>query len=191
MLEHFSSRAVLKEWAITATALAQGRQIVLLRKGGLLDEDGSFALEHSQFWLMPTWFHQERGLVKPAHLDLWEQTPRAVDEGPSLAYIRHFARVERVWELHEDAESALRRVPHVWSQNYLDLRFSYQADKPLLCAALRVWELESPIRYGLRASDRGCRSWIETAEPLEGDARAVLKGEEFGRFVDEIEEVLR
>lgn len=190
MWQQFSSRAVLKEWAITNSALAQGRQIVLLRKGGLLDEDGAFTLEHSAFWLMPTWFHQERGLVKTQHLDLWEQTPRAFDEGPNIAYLRHFAKVQRVWNLREDAERALQDVPHVWSRNYLDLRFGYQADKPLLCAALRVWELAEPIRYVLRSQDRGCRSWIETAEPLHGEARPVFVDERFGALVDELERIL-
>ena len=73
----------------------------------------------------------------------------------------------------------------------MDLRFAYQADKPLLCAALRVWELESSVRYVLRSQDLGCRSWIETESPLEGAARPVLEGEEFQGFVDEMDNVLR
>jgi hypothetical protein len=190
MPELLSSRALLKEWAITNAALGQARQIVLLRKGGLLDEDGSFTLEHDAFWLMPTWFHQERGLVKTEHLNLWEQTPRAADEGPKIGCLRHFARVAQVWQLHEDAENALVQVPHVWSRLYLDQRFSYQAEKPLLCAALRVWELEVPLRYELRPQDTGCRSWIETENPLEAQARPVLCEDEFQARLSEVNRLL-
>ena len=185
-----NSSHALKEWAITGQALAQGRQIVLLRKGGLLDEDGSFALEHSQFWLLPTWLHQERGLVKAADQDLWNQTPRESDEGPKIAYLRHFARVERVWQLREDAQAALEKVPHIWSAHYLDLRFGYQSDKPLLCAALRVYQAEMPVRYELQAADLGCRSWVETATPVTAQVRPAIGDAEFTARLKQVAHVL-
>ena len=69
-----SSRHALKEWNATCRALAEGRQIILLRKGGLLDEDGVFALEQSNFWMLPTAFHQEPHLLKTEHLDLLNES---------------------------------------------------------------------------------------------------------------------
>lgn len=190
MLENFSSHALLKEWAITCESLAQGRQIVLLRKGGLLDEDGAFSLESREFLLLPTFLHQEPSLVKPAHRDLWEQTPRLPDETVKNAVLRHFARVEKVWELRENAESALQNVPHIWSQNYLDLRWTYNSEKPLLCAALRVFALETPLRYELRAQDMGCKSWVLDAPETPFAARPVLSDAEFGARLAEIEAAL-
>ena len=180
----------LKEWAITGEALARNRQIVLLRKGGLLDEDGHFALEHSQFWLVPTWLHQERGLVKAADRDLWYLTPRESDETAKIVYLRHFARVERVWKLDQSAEEALQEVPHIWSAHYLDLRFGYQPEKTLLCAALRVYIASEPIRYELRAQDLGCRSWVELGEPMEAQVRPAIGDDEFERQLNEISRVL-
>ena len=185
-----SSAHALKEWAITGEALAQNRQIVLLRKGGLLDEDGHFALEHSQFWLLPTWLHQERGLVKSDDQNLWKQTPRAPDESAKIAYFRHFARVERVWQLHEDAQAALERVPHIWSAGYLDLRFGYQSDKTLLCAAVRVYIAEQPIRYALRAADLGCRSWVELSAPIAAQVRPAIGDAEFEIRLRQVDEIL-
>ena len=180
----------LKEWAIVGEALAQNRQIVLLRKGGLLDEDGHFALEHSQFWLLPTWLHQERGLVKKSDQDLWEQTPRAPDENAKIVYLRHFARVERVWKLDEDAQSALLQVPHIWSAHYLDLRFGYQSDKTLLCAALRVYINDEPVRYELRAQDLGCRSWVDLSEPVGARVRPAIGDEAFARELERVAPIL-
>jgi hypothetical protein len=185
-----SSRAALKEWAISAESLAQGRQILLLRKGGLFDEDGAFHLEHDSFFLMPTWFHQERGLVKTEHQDLWEQAPREPDENAKLAYLRHFAHVEEVWQLRENAEMALGKAAHIYSSTYLDLRFSYQSDKPLLCAALRVWKLDEPVRYELRPQDLGCKSWVEWEQPLSANARPALDDETFARKLQELRDVL-
>lgn len=185
-----SSWAALKEWAISAESLAQGRQILLLRKGGLHDEDGVFHLEHDSFYLLPTWFHQERGLVKAGHQDLWEQAPRESDEGPKLAYLRHFAQVQEVWQLHENAEESLKNSAHIYSASYLDLRFSYQQGKPLLCAALRLWTLETPLRYELRPQDLGCKSWVEWDEPLTLSATPALSDDEFARKLQELRRML-
>ncbi|MEO6907416.1 MAG: DUF1802 family protein, partial [Abditibacteriaceae bacterium] len=69
-----SSSHALKEWNATCRALAEGRQIILLRKGGLLDEEGVFTLEQSSFWMLPTAFHQEPYLLKKAHLDLLDES---------------------------------------------------------------------------------------------------------------------
>ena len=184
------SANALKEWAIVGQALADGRQVVLLRKGGLLDEDGHFALEHPSFWLLPTWLHQERGLVKAAHQDLWNATPRETDENAKIAYLRHFARVERVWKLDESAEDALKEVPHIWSAHHLDLRFGYQPDKTLLCAAVRVYVAEAPIRYQLREQDLGCRSWVEMSEPVSADVRPAISDEGFATRMEQVARVL-
>jgi len=185
-----SSRAALKEWAISAESLAQGRQVLLLRKGGLLDEDGAFQLEHSAFYFLPTWFHQERALVKAEHQDLWELAPREEDETAKVAYLRHFGQVEEVWRLRENAESALQNAAHIYSQSYLDTRFGYQEEKPLLCAAIRVWTLEKPIRYPLREHDLGCKSWVEWDAPLEACATLALSKETFARNLQELRAIL-
>lgn len=185
-----SSRAALKEWAISAESLAQGRQILLLRKGGLFDEDGAFYLEHESFFLMPTWFHQERNLVKTEHQDLWTQAPREPDETAKVVYLRHFARVESVWQLHENAESALEQAAHIYSSTYFDLRFGYQSDKPLLCAALRVFRLQTPVRLELRPQDLGCKSWVEWDEPLAFRGLAALDDAAFARKLQELRDIM-
>lgn len=181
----------LKEWAATGLALAQGRQILLLRKGGLLDEDGSFSLEHGGFWLLPTWLHQERSLVKPAHQDLFESARPIEGESVQFPLIRHFASVQAVWHLTERDEAKLRAAPHIYAQSYLDLRFNYQGHKPLLCAALRVWELDVPLRYAMRPEDMGCRSWIEMETPLQGRAHPCLDDADFGEALDELNDLFR
>ena len=174
-----TSSCALKEWAATCLALAQGRQIILLRKGGLLDEDGVFHLEQPNFYLSPTWLHQDATLVKPQHRDLLEQAVPAPGESRSRVQLRLFATVERVWKLGLENEVALRQLPHIWSQNYLDLRFGYKSEAPLLCVALRVWELKAAQWLDLRSSDLGCRSWMEWEEPRSGLARPVLAHDDF------------
>jgi hypothetical protein len=122
---------------------------------------------------------------------LFRSVEKLPAESLQVAYLRHFARVEALWKLQETDEALLEAAPHIWSRQYLDLRFGYKNEKPLLCAALRVWELDSPLRYDMRPQDMGCRSWVEMAAPLESSATPVLDDEQFAASLDELSELFR
>ena len=53
----------LKEWAVVCGALASGRQMVLLRKGGIYEAAGEFEVEHREFLLFPTYLHQNPQMI--------------------------------------------------------------------------------------------------------------------------------
>ena len=54
-----------KEWAVICRALAEGKQALILRKGGIAETGGEFAVEHTRFWLFPTYTHQQRDGIRP------------------------------------------------------------------------------------------------------------------------------
>ena len=54
----------LKEWAIICKALEDGRQTLLLRKGGILEYRKGFEVKHSEFLLYPTFEHQSMNSIK-------------------------------------------------------------------------------------------------------------------------------
>ena len=56
-------RNAFKEWAIVVEALGRGEQIVILRKGGIREDRRGFQVEHSEFLLLPTLYHQQRESV--------------------------------------------------------------------------------------------------------------------------------
>ncbi|HEY6229533.1 MAG TPA: DUF1802 family protein, partial [Verrucomicrobiae bacterium] len=58
-------RIAFKEWAVIVDALGTGRQIVILRKGGISEGRGGFQVDHPEFLLFPTLFHQQRESVLP------------------------------------------------------------------------------------------------------------------------------
>src|ERR1700722_8531099 len=62
-----SLNVALKEWASVVRALETGRQIILLRKGGILEqgEKRQFQMDQKEFLLFPTYLHQSRGELKP------------------------------------------------------------------------------------------------------------------------------
>jgi hypothetical protein len=200
MSTHISGKCsvALKEWAVTCRALAEGRQIVLLRKGGILDEDGVFALEHPHFWLTPTYLHQDKTLVKPQHHDLFQNLDEQKRESESQAgrdalRLQFWARAENVWALQDFEIEKLYDAPHIWSRNYLDTRFNYKPDHPLLCVALHVYRLPSPVFRALQPEWGGCRSWLELGEEIFSlsDAQPVLNDEEFAAQVEAVERYMR
>src|SRR2546425_312716 len=71
----------LKEWAVVCRALETGRQIILLRKGGIYESGGEFELENQEFFLFPTYLHQKAEMLKAGdqeHLEKREREPAEI-----------------------------------------------------------------------------------------------------------------
>ena len=85
-------RTAFKEWAIVVDALGRGEQILILRKGGISEGRDGFRLEHSQFLLFPTLFHQQRESVIAAAQERYDQiAPRL--PSPEIVRVEFFAEV--------------------------------------------------------------------------------------------------
>src|SRR5687768_14259909 len=54
----------LKEWAIVCKALEEGKQMLLLRKGGIMEYRKGFEVKHNEFLLYPTFEHQSVESIK-------------------------------------------------------------------------------------------------------------------------------
>ena len=177
--EAAAPRFALKEWSATIRALAEGRQILLLRKGGILDDDGVFQLEHERFWLQPTYLHQDATLVQPPHRDLLEAHEER-GENRDFVRLRYFAEVAQTFSIPIEDAGKLRAAKHIYSANYLDLRFSYKVENPLLCVALRVFDSGEYSRLPMQPQWMGCRSWIDLGKsPRVEKSRATLNDEDF------------
>lgn len=181
----------LKEWSVAVAALERGRQILLIRKGGLLDAEGSFQVEAARFFLSPTKWHQNANLLKPAHHDLLES-----DASPQrgVLHLTAWAEVAQVWSLDardEYIEEKLMQLQHIWSTRYLDVRLNYQSDKPVQVLALRVHVLQVPHEVESRPEYSGCKSWIELESALElSPSTPALDDEIFERELNQARRVL-
>src|ERR671927_461504 len=67
-----------KEWAVTVRALAEGEQLLTLRKGGIREPGKHFRLDYDRFFLYPTFDHQRQDLVRESHQP---ELRRALEEG--------------------------------------------------------------------------------------------------------------
>ncbi len=195
----FSCSVALKEWAATVCALCEGRQIIILRKGGLLDaatdnsEMGTFSVEYANFWLLPSQWHQNPNGIKAEARNWFAQIrQQQPPEDASALRLQTWARVERVWNFEVEDEERLMRASHIWSRAYLDLRFGYKPEHPLICAALRVYQIPQAHRVGMQSQFGGCRSWIELGEDLSlQGAQPVLNDEAWAQQIAQFEYSIR
>ena len=80
--------AALKEWSAAVHALLEGRQTVLLRKGGIAEK--RFAVEADEFMLFPTVAHSHAERVRLEHRDLLSAS--ALDSTEDQVVIRAVAK---------------------------------------------------------------------------------------------------
>jgi hypothetical protein len=168
----------LKEWAVIGRALAEGRQSLLLRKGGIAESGGDFRLEHTRFWLFPTYVHQQRGGIKPEALPLLE---RAEAECPPAGMVRlsHFAEAAGVYHVHDLPAALILAHLHLWSEDTVRARFAYRRPG-LYVVPLRVYRSREVFELPDTAGYAGCKSWVELDQELPTDgAVPVVDDREF------------
>lgn len=171
-----------KEWAVICRALAEGRQSLILRKGGVAEVGGEFRPEHERFLLYPTFFHeQHRTGVKP---DLLPLLDAAEADRPPVGRLRftHLAAVSAVSHV-TDLEKALALDPlHGWTADTVRQRFAYRTPG-LFVLTVRVYRLAQPAEAVERPEYAGCKTWVEldTASETDG-AEPVLSDEAFAEY---------
>jgi hypothetical protein len=176
----------LKEWAVTVRALAEGQQILLLRKGGIHEEGKDFRVIHPQFLLYPTYEHQRQDLLKPEHQPALTQLLADSPRSETITF-SHWARVEEVIEVEDQGKVDDLSPHYIWTKAYAQSRLHWKPMLPLSVMLLRVYRLEQPISVPFLPEYRGCTSWVEIIPRIKlGNLQPVLSGQEFQRQVDEI-----
>jgi hypothetical protein len=181
MLEDLRNPA-LKEWAVVCDALARGVQAVDLRKGGIHEEGRRFAVRAERFWLYPSYEHQRRDLLKPAHLD---DLDRLTAERPAEGTLRFEAWAELVETgcLTEQAQVESLDREFIWTPDYAVKRLNWKPKFALWLLVLRVYRLDDPLVVPVRPEYAGCSSWVPMqdlpADPRSVAARPALGDGEF------------
>jgi len=185
MLQH-----ALKEWAVICQALAQGQQSLILRKGGIEESGEQFRLEHTRFWLFPTYVHQQESGIKPAARPLLQQVEAQRPPDPAVR-LSHFAEAAGVYVLHDMVGAMLLSSFHFWSDETIRSRFAYR-QPGLYAIVLRVFRSREVFELPSDPAYAGCRSWVKLDRelPTEG-ATPVLGDAEFQDLVRRIERLLK
>ncbi len=136
-------------------ALGNGRQSLILRKGGIAEGRDGFAFLHREFFLFPTRFHETlekttlpHGTVLPA-------------EREGEVEIRFAARIEWTRFLADSRGLASLSGFHILRTEVVEERFRFGEPPGIHLGFARIFRLASPWVLPLEKRFGGCRSWIE------------------------------
>jgi hypothetical protein len=171
-------RHAFKEWAVICGALAQGRQTLILRKGGIAEQGGVFEVEHTRFWLYPTYLHQQQQGVRREGTDLLDAV-QADPPAPGRVILSHFVDVADVYRLTDQAQALRLADLHLWSEATVLARFHYRTPG-LFVLPVRVYQIPYIHDVAETPAYAGCRSWVELDQELSTvGAVPVLTDQEF------------
>jgi len=164
----------LKEWAVVCDAIESGNQILLFRKGGIMEFRNGFELKFKDFFLFPTFEHQARESIRPEYhavLDRIEKNNDTVTttekNSDTSTSIKNYTKVTSFVEItHFSEVPNLDRLKaledfHIWTDDYVKTRFNYNPKKPLHLLLLRAYKLKKPIQIMNKPQWIGCKSWIQ------------------------------
>jgi len=173
-----------KEWQVVCDALANGRQSILLRKGGIHEGRQGFSFAHESFFLFPTRFHADGNQVREGEV-------KVMPEWQPGDVIRITHHAEALWAitLTDWQQAAGLEAWHIYSESTVRDRFDWEgkgmASGSIHVAMVRVRELATPWEFSYQPSYGGCRSWLTLPEPpadWRELARPVLDDEAFARL---------
>ena len=177
----------LKEWATVVKALEQGKQTVILRKGGILETASGFNIESKKFFLFPTWEHQETKHVKPEfHIFLKDVLNKKPDEG--LNKITSYAEILFEKDVISDNTISELSSFHVWSDSYIKERRNWMPEKPMKAVFLKTVIIPE-FNLPLKPEFQGCKSWIEINSNFQ-EGRSALEESEIERRLQEFKEIV-
>jgi len=200
--------AALKEWAIVCKALEDGRQVLLLRKGGIMEYRQGFEIKHHDFFLYPTFEHQSKEFIQSDYANnldiLLQNAPKT-----GINRITSYAHVVAVKQVSDKLVLQRLHKYHIWNDQYVNVRMNYNAKRPMHVILLRVFKLNNPIELDVKSEWSGCKSWIPIessfASPYQQHNQqqnnsndgsiydqqySVLDDLRFNKIVGEIEEIL-
>jgi hypothetical protein len=164
-----------KEWAVVCEALGSGRQSILLRKGGIAEGRTGFAFAHEEFFLFPTWVHQQlAGTVLPEGTGLPEEIEDEVE-------IRYAATLDWTRVVEDIDRVGCLREFHILSDSVVEERFHFDGRKGVHVALVRVFRLDPPRRIPKEKNFGGCRSWVELPDLADCALVSVISDEEHAR----------
>jgi hypothetical protein len=152
------STQALKEWSAAVHAMLDGRQTVLLRKGGIHEK--RFALASSDFLFFPTVAHGHADRVRPEHRDVLAGA--ADDSTEDAVLIRAGGKVVAAIEVNEPAGLDAIAAHHIWTASSVRTdRLDFRPKHRLTVLVVAARPLTEPIRLDRTPAYAGCTSWVQ------------------------------
>jgi len=162
----------LKEWGAVAAALLDGRQTVLLRKGGIHEKRFVVSPERgdaNRFVLFPTVAHSHAERVRPEHAALLAVGAADVADG-ALVVRCGLTLVDAVEVRRPEALVEIADL-HIWTEESVRVdRLEFRPRVPLAALVVRAVALPEPVVLPRLEAYGGCRSWVDLPVAWDGAA---------------------
>ena len=161
-----------KEWALVCEALGRGEQCLLLRKGGIAEGRDGFAFKHGEFFLVPTFFHEQVAKIRGSENEIPAMRQGEIE-------IRFLAKIATSGVV-TDWEKVVALEPfHVLKREVVRERYEYEGRLAIHVAFVRVYRLAEPWHLPELPGYGGCRSWVGLPKRLaSAELTAVLSDRE-------------
>jgi hypothetical protein len=167
------SATALKEWSAAVHAMLDGRQTVLLRKGGIGEK--RFDLAAPEFVFFPTVAHGHAERVRPEHRDLLAVA--ASDSTETEVVVRAAAKVIAAVAVNRPDGLEQIEQTHIWTAESVRAdRLDFRPRHLLTVLVVQARPLIDPVRLPREPAYAGCVSWVDLpvhpalADPVHDDA---------------------
>jgi hypothetical protein len=148
----------LKEWSAVVHALLDGRQWVLLRKGGIGEK--RFDIAAREFMLFPTVAHSHAERVRPEHRDLLAAA--APDSAEDKVIVRAAAKVVAALPVNRPDNIEAIEDLHIWTaESIRHDRLDFRPKHRLAVLVVQAIPLVEPVQLPRTADYAGCTSWVQ------------------------------
>lgn len=149
-----------KEWAPVIRALGSGEQSLIIRKGGIDEDNGRFDIIASRFWLIPTFFHAQRDKIKPA-------SRAYLGPAPAVPTISSYAKLVSHEFVNNWSAVLALDTHHILTEATVKERFNWGDSPGVHVLRIRTFRLQSPFPIELTAEQSGCKSWVDIDPKIE------------------------
>jgi hypothetical protein len=148
----------LKEWSAAVRALLDGRQQVLLRKGGIREKRFDVTVAR-EFLLFPTVAHSHAERVRPEFHDLLELA--APDSTEDALVVRAAAKVVAVLSVNRPDNIEAIEDLHIWTAESVRRdRLDFRPKHRLAVLVVQASPLLEPVELPRTPDYAGCTSWV-------------------------------
>lgn len=186
----------LKEWGAVAHAVLDGRQTVLLRKGGIHEraftanpQDGQASGPAEGFVIFPTVEHSHVERVRSEHADVLAAGASDVHEGGTFTVRCGVTLVDVVPVVDPERLPGIADL-HIWTNESVQReRVDFRPRHAVQALVVRAVELPEPVTLPRLDEYGGCKSWLDL--PVAWDGVAGRQVHDDHRLADDAARVRR
>lgn len=139
-------------------ALLDGRQAILLRKGGIGEK--RFEVAAREFLFFPTVAHSHAERVRPEHRDLL--APAAADSTDARLLVRAAAKVVAALPVNRPEGLGAIEDLHIWTAESVRAdRLDFRPKHKLAVLVVSAIPLVEPVWLSRTPEHAGCTSWVQ------------------------------